>query len=42
MMVGGEEWVTSEDEELERRLHPLLRLDEMSGKKILKNVQILL
>ena len=34
MMVGGEEWVTSEDEELERRLHPLLRLDEMSEKKI--------
>ena len=36
MMVGGEEWVTSEDEELERRLHPLLRLDEMSGKKMFK------
>jgi hypothetical protein len=33
MMVGGEEWVTSEDEELERRLHPLLRRDEMSGKE---------
>ena len=32
MIVGGEEWVTSLEDELERRLHPLLRRDDMSEK----------
>jgi hypothetical protein len=33
MMVGGEEWGTSEDEELDLRLHPLLRRDETSERE---------
>jgi hypothetical protein len=33
MIVGGDECGASEDEELDRRLHPLLRREEMSEKK---------
>jgi hypothetical protein len=32
MIVGGDECGASEDEELDRRLHPLLRREEMSEK----------
>jgi hypothetical protein len=33
MIVGGDECGASEDEELDRRLHPLLRREEMSEKE---------
>ena len=43
MMVGGEEWRTSEEEELDRRLHPLLRReDTRSGngtRKVLDSIE---